>query len=81
MPGSHFATSHGQTRLWQIGDRVIVDTPSDGRGERLAEIRYIGRVPEIAPGYWIGVEVARRDEDLQIQESLRKLRAQISNWQ
>lgn len=39
----------------QVGDRVVVETPSDGRGERPAEIHYIGKVPEIAPGYWIGV--------------------------
>jgi len=32
------------------GDRVLVEP-----GERKAEVMYIGKIPEIAPGYWIGV--------------------------
>ena len=34
----------------RIADRVLVMP-----GARRAEVRYIGKVPEIAPGYWIGV--------------------------
>jgi len=37
-------------RKMKVGDRVIVDP-----GSRLAEVRYVGKIPEIAPGYWIGV--------------------------
>ena len=35
---------------FKIGERVIVDP-----GGRLAEVRYVGKIPEIAPGYWVGV--------------------------
>lgn len=35
---------------FKVGNRVIVDP-----GERLGEIKYIGKIEEIAPGYWIGV--------------------------
>ena len=37
-------------RKFKIGERVVVDP-----GGRLAEVRYVGKIPEIAPGYWVGV--------------------------
>ena len=34
----------------KVGQRIIVDL-----GERRGEVAYIGKIPEIAAGYWIGV--------------------------
>ncbi|KOO21521.1 tubulin folding cofactor b [Chrysochromulina tobinii] len=33
------------------GDRVIVDP-----GNRKAEVRFVGKIPEIGKGYWVGVQ-------------------------
>jgi len=33
------------------GDRVVVDP-----GSRKAEVRFVGKIPEIAKGYWVGVQ-------------------------
>ena len=35
----------------KLGDRVLVDP-----GERRAEVQFIGKIPELAPGFWIGVQ-------------------------
>ena len=38
---------------FQPKDKVTVET-ADGRGVRKAIIEFVGKVPEIAPGFWIG---------------------------
>ena len=38
-------------RKVRVGDRVVVDP-----GSRLAEVRYVGKIPEIAAGFWVGVQ-------------------------
>ena len=38
-------------RKIKAGDRVLVDP-----GSRRAEVRFVGKIPEIALGYWIGVQ-------------------------
>ena len=40
---------------FKVNEKVIVETESSG-GERSATVRFIGKVPEIGMGFWIGVE-------------------------
>ena len=39
----------------KIGDRVLVKT-STGDSTRQAEVMFVGKIEQIAPGYWIGVQ-------------------------
>jgi hypothetical protein len=47
-------------RKLKAGDRVIVEAIGE-KGERKGEVRYVGKIPEIAPGYWIGVHYDEAD--------------------
>ena len=38
---------------FKVKDRVLVDTEMSN--VRSAAVAYVGKVPEIAPGYWVGV--------------------------
>ena len=39
----------------KVGDRVLVVEMSD-QAERHAEVMFVGKIPELANGYWVGVE-------------------------
>ena len=53
VPDDHMADLAAQFRLQ---DKVIVTPGEAFTWERKAVIAYIGKVPEIAPGFWIGIQ-------------------------
>ena len=44
---------------FKVKDQVLVDTESFG--VRKAAVAFVGKVPEIAPGFWVGVVYSRPD--------------------
>ena len=36
----------------KVGDRVVVTTSEDHEG-RKAEVMFVGKIPELANGYWV----------------------------
>ena len=44
---------------FKVAEKVVVETES--AGARKATVRFVGKAPEIAPGFWIGVEFEKPD--------------------
>lgn len=51
-PAAGDDTGEREAAALKVGARCAVDP-----GERRGAVRFVGRIPELAPGYWVGVEL------------------------